>query len=91
MGWLFSDPPPRGGPQRRLWQNVYETSRDSYERTIEGYEEADARKTATAAVKGWANPPRGLRKCPDPQPRTRFSRTTKCHPGFYSHWPVAAR
>lgn len=70
MGWLFPDPPPKSGPRRKLWDEVYETSRDSYERTINGYEEQDARKTATAAVRGWfPSRPKGLRRAPDPQPR----------------------
>ena len=72
MGWLYPDPPPRSGPRRALWNSVYEASRDSYERTINGYEEQDAQHSANAAVKGWyPTGPRGLRKCPDPQPHGR--------------------
>jgi hypothetical protein len=59
-----------------MWNNVYRASRDSYERTIDGYDEPDARKTANAAVKGWyrggrLSSPRGLSRCPDPQPYGR--------------------
>ena len=67
MGWLSPDPSPRSGARKRLWTNVYESSRDSYERTIDGYDEGDARLSANAAVKGWyPSGPRGLARCPKP-------------------------
>lgn len=79
MGLFFSSPRPRSGARKRMWDNVYHASRDSYERTIDGYEEEDARLTADAAVRGWfPRGPRGLRQCPDPQPYGRGPAPLNC-------------
>jgi hypothetical protein len=66
-----------------MWNNVFHSARDSYERTIDGYDERDARLTANAAVKGWytgnrLKHPRGLSRCPDPQPYGRGPAPLNC-------------
>jgi hypothetical protein len=68
MGWFGRT---RTAAEQRLWDRVYLTAVDAYT-SIEDYDDADARKTANAALAGWFSPGgrrrilRGLSRLPDP-------------------------